>query len=420
MAIKRRQFIKRGVTFVSLSLATSHMMMQTSNAGNSVFAQASNLSGENRMLVVVQLGGGNDGLNTVVPYGNGLYYDARPMLAIPQEQVLVLDNQIGLNPNLQTFKSWYDEGKLAVVQGVGYPNPNRSHFRSTDIWETANPQTVVGTGWLGRYLDTTLCENDCTNQIPAAAVGGFLPLSLRGEQVVVPSIANLETFQFQTNQRYPQDRQAQVDAITAINEATGNGNSYDALVANTGLTAIRNADTIQTATAKYSSAVEYPQNPFASGLQLLAKLIAGGLSTQIMHVSIGGFDTHSQQAQDHAGLLQAVDSGLAAFYQDLVQLGVADDVLLMTFSEFGRRVRENGSLGTDHGTAAPMFVMGNPAQGGLFGAHPSLNASDLDDNEDMVFQVDFRSVYSTILESWLGVEPTDILGARYENLGFVK
>ncbi|HEY5596204.1 MAG TPA: DUF1501 domain-containing protein [Candidatus Bipolaricaulota bacterium] len=420
MAIKRRQFIKRGVTFVSLSLATSHMMMQTSNTGNSVFAQASNLSGENRMLVVVQLGGGNDGLNTVVPYGNGLYYDARPMLAIPQEQVLALDNQIGLNPNLKTFKSWFDEGKLAVVQGVGYPNPNRSHFRSTDIWETANPETVVGTGWLGRYLDRTLCENDCTNQIPAAAVGGLLPLSLRGEQVVVPSIANLETFQFQTNQRYPQDRQAQVDAITAINEVTGNGASYDALVANTGLTAIRNADTIQTATANYSSAVEYPQNPFASGLQLLAKLIAGGLSTQIMHVSIGGFDTHSQQAQDHVGLLQAVDTGLAAFYQDLVQMGVADDVLLMTFSEFGRRVRENGSLGTDHGTAAPMFVMGNPAQGGLFGAHPSLNASDLDDNEDMVFQVDFRSVYSTVLESWLGVEPTDVLGARYENLGFVK
>src|SRR3972149_3493724 len=156
MAIKRRQFIKRGVTFVSLSLATSHMMMQTSNTGNSVFAQASNLSGENRMLVVVQLGGGNDGLNTVVPYGNGLYYDARPMLAIPQEQVLALDNQIGLNPNLKTFKSWFDEGKLAVVQGVGYPNPNRSHFRSTDIWETANPETVVGTGWLGRYLDRTL------------------------------------------------------------------------------------------------------------------------------------------------------------------------------------------------------------------------------------------------------------------------
>jgi len=140
----------------------------------------------------------------------------------------------------------------------------------------------------------------------------------------------------------------------------------------------------------------------------------------VMHVSIGGFDTHSQQAQDHVGLLQAVDTGLAAFYQDLVQMGVADDVLLMTFSEFGRRVRENGSLGTDHGTAAPMFVMGNPAQGGLFGAHPSLNASDLDDNEDMVFQVDFRSVYSTVLESWLGVEPTDVLGARYENLGFVK
>ncbi len=149
MAMKRRDFIKRGVTFVSLSLASQHMMMQTSNAGNSVFAQASNLSQENRMLVVIQLGGGNDGLNTVVPFGDGLYYDARPQLAIPDQSVLALNNQIGFNPNLANFKQFYDEGKLALVQGVGYPNPNRSHFRSTDIWETANPETVGGTGWQG-------------------------------------------------------------------------------------------------------------------------------------------------------------------------------------------------------------------------------------------------------------------------------
>jgi len=208
MAMKRRDFIKRGVTFMSLSLASSHMMMQTSNAGNSVFAQASNLSSENRMLVVIQLGGGNDGLNTVVPYGNGLYYDARPKLAIPDESVLAIDNTIGLNPNLKNFKSLYDDGKMAIIQGVGYDNPNRSHFRSTDIWETANPETVVGTGWLGKYLDTTLCENNCANQVKAASVGRALPLSLRSEQVVVPSIESLQSFQFQTNERFPDDRDA--------------------------------------------------------------------------------------------------------------------------------------------------------------------------------------------------------------------
>lgn len=419
MAIKRRDFIKRGVTFMSLSLASSHMMMQTSNAGNSVFAQASNLSEENRMLVVVQLGGGNDGLNTVVPYGNGLYYDARPQLAIPEESVLAIDNQIGLNPNLQNFKSLFDDGKLAIVQGVGYDNPNRSHFRSTDIWETANPETVVATGWLGTYLDKTLCEAGCADQVVAASVGRALPLSLRGEQVVVPSIESLQSYQFQTNERFPEDRNAQLNAIESINERTSQGQGYGAFVASQGLSAIRSADQIQTATTKYSSTVQYPDNRFADGLKLIAQLIAGGLGTQIMHVSIGGFDTHASQAATHTELLQSVDTGLAAFYQDLIQLGVADDVLMMTFSEFGRRVRENGSLGTDHGTAAPMFILGNPAKAGLYGQHPGLGVNDLDKNGDMIYQVDFRSVYSTVLESWLGVDPADVLGQKFENLGFV-
>jgi len=419
MALKRRDFLKRGVTFVSLSLASSHMMMQTSNAGNSVFAQASNLSSENRMLVVIQMGGGNDGLNTVVPYGNGLYYDARPTLAIPESDVLTINNEIGLNPNMTNFKKFYDEGKMAIVQGVGYPNPNRSHFRSTDIWETANPETVVGSGWLGNYLDATLCESSCATGIPAASVGRALPLSLRGEQIVVPSIASLESFQFQTNERYPQDRDAQVNTVTAINESMSNGDSYGATVATTGLSAMRSADQIQEAASQYDSPVDYPQNPFAQGLQLLAQMIGGGLGTQIMHVSIGGFDTHAEQPDAHANLLNSVDTGVAAFYEDLVSMGVSDDVLLMSFSEFGRRVRENGSSGTDHGTAAPMFILGNPTVSGIYGQHPGLGVNALDNNGDMAHHVDFRSVYSTVLENWLGVDPTDILGARYENLGFV-
>jgi len=197
------------------------------------------------------------------------------------------------------------------------------------------------------------------------------------------------------------------------------GQGYGALVATQGLNAIRSADQIQTATTKYSSTVQYPDNRFADGLKLVAQLIAGDLGTQIMHVSIGGFDTHASQDAAHTELLQSVDAGVDAFYQDLIQLGVADDVLLMTFSEFGRRVRENGSLGTDHGTAAPMFILGNPVQAGLYGQHPGLGANDLDKNGDMVYQVDFRSVYSTVLESWLGVDPADVLGQKFENLGFV-
>jgi len=419
VALKRRAFIKRGVTFVSLTLATNHMMMQTSNAGDSVFAQASNLSDNGRMLIVVQLQGGNDGLNTVVPYSDGRYFDARPTLAVAAEDVLPLDSQFGLNPQLTQFKSLFDQGKLAVVQGVGYPNPNRSHFRSTDIWETANPQTVVGTGWLGNFLDQSIATNHA-DELRAVSVGRSLPLTLRGQQVVVPSIASLESFQFQTNERFPEDRNAQLKAFSAIQEATSAaGSGYRSTVAGTGLSALRSADAIQRAASHYSSTVDYPNNPFGKGLQLIAKLISGGLGTQIMHVTIGGFDTHSQQAKTHTELLQAVDGGLGALYEDLGQLGIADDVLLMSFSEFGRRVKENGSQGTDHGTAAPMFVLGNGAQGGLYGQQPGLGKNDLDKNGDLLFQVDFRSVYSTVLESWLGVDPADVLGQRFENLGFV-
>ena len=416
--LNRREFLKRGVTFVSLSLASRYMLMQVTPGHDTVFGQASTLSGNSRLLVIIQLNGGNDGLNTVIPYGTGLYYDARPKLAVPPKEILPITGQIGLHPKLPNLKKLYDAGKVAIVQGVGYPNANRSHFRSTDIWMTANPDTIEKTGWLGRYLDESIARFHGT-KLPAANIGGTLPLTLVGEKVVVPSIASLEGYQFLTDTRYPQEREKRLKLFQAINGQSFE-NAYLDYLAQTGLGAQQSADDLQTAVKKYTSKVEYPTDPFAQGLKLIAQIIAGGIGTQILYVTIGGFDTHAEQNTarvNHPILLETVDKGLDAFYRDISQMGVAEDIVMMTFSEFGRRVRENGSLGTDHGTAAPMFVLGDRVKGGLHGEHPSL--AKLDDNGDLIYTVDFRSVYATILEDWLGADAQAILGRRFEKLGLI-
>lgn len=416
--LNRREFLKRGITFVSLSLVSRSMMMQVTPGHDTVFGQASTLSGNSNLLVIIQLNGGNDGLNTVIPYGNGLYYDARPKLAVPPTDVLVLNDQLGLHPKCTSLKRLYDAGRVAIVQGVGYPNANRSHFRSTDIWMTANPDTVEKTGWLGRYLDESIARFHGV-KLPAANIGGTLPLTLVGEKVVVPSIASLESYQFLTDARYPQEREQRLQLFRAINGQPFE-NAYVEYLAQTGIGAQQSAAELQTAVKKYHSTVEYPKDPFAQGLRLIAQIIAGGIGTQILYVTIGGFDTHAEQNTarvNHPMLLDTVDKGLDAFYQDISQMGVADNIVMMTFSEFGRRVRENGSLGTDHGTAAPMLILGNRVKGGLHGEHPSLTR--LDDNGDLIYTVDFRSVYATILEDWLGADAQAVLGRKFEKLGFI-
>lgn len=416
--LNRREFLKRGITFVSLSLVSRSMMMQVTPGHDTVFGQASTLSGNSNLLVIIQLNGGNDGLNTVIPYGNGLYYDARPKLAVPPTDVLVLNDQLGLHPKCTSLKRLYDAGRVAIVQGVGYPNANRSHFRSTDIWMTANPDTVEKTGWLGRYLDESIARFHGV-KLPAANIGGTLPLTLVGEKVVVPSIASLESYQFLTDARYPQEREQRLQLFRAINGQPFE-NAYVEYLAQTGIGAQQSAAELQTAVKKYHSTVEYPKDPFAQGLRLIAQIIAGGIGTQILYVTIGGFDTHAEQNTarvNHPMLLDTVDKGLDAFYQDISQMGVADNIVMMTFSEFGRRVRENGSLGTDHGTAAPMLILGNRVKGGLHGEHPSL--TKLDDNSDLIYTVDFRSVYATILEDWLGADAQAVLGRKFEKLGFI-
>lgn len=420
MSINRREFLKRGITFVTLSLTSKYMMMQVTPGGDSVFGQASTQSESNNLLVVIQLNGGNDGLNTVIPYSNGLYYDARPSLNIAQKDVLPLNNELGLHPKLANLKKFYDGGKVAIINGVGYPNSSRSHFRGTDIWMSANPDKIERTGWLGRFLDESIARFHNV-KTPAANIGGVLPLTLRGTKVVVPSIVNLQSFQLQTDSKYAQDRANRLQLFTQLNSQPFDASVYLAYIAQTGLGAHQSAEELQQAVKKYKSAVQYPTDPFSQGLKLIAQIIAGGIGTQIMHVAIGGFDTHASQNQEkpvsHPMLLERVNAGISVFYQDLVQMGVANDVLIMTFSEFGRRVRENGSQGTDHGTAAPLFVLGNRVKGGLYGEYPSL--SKLDSVGDLIYTVDFRSVYATLLDDWLKADSKSILRGSYENLGFV-
>lgn len=411
----RRQFLKKGITFVSLSLTANYMLMAVSPGGNTVFGQASASSTSQNLLVVVQLVGGNDGLNTVIPYGDGHYYDVRPTLAVTEKDILTINGQIGLHPNLKGMKSLYDQGKLAVVQGVGYANPILSHFRATDIWESAHPEAVVGSGWLGRYLDQSIAANH-PGELPGAMVGGPLPLTLVGSKVVVPAIISLDSYKFQTDGKYPNDAPSQVATFTQINMRSANGTAVD-YVAQSALDGLNSSSALQKATANYHSTVTYANDPFSQGLKLVSQIIAGGLSTQVLYVTIGGFDTHSSQKDTHEKLLSALDTGLTAFYQDLVAQGVSKEVTIMSFSEFGRRVKENGSKGTDHGTAAPMFILGDPVKGGLYGQYPSL--SQLDSDGNLIYNVDFRSVYRTIISDWLKADPQAILAGSFENLGFI-
>lgn len=367
-----------------------------------------------RSLVVVQLSGGNDGLNTVVPYADPLYREVRPRLAVPEADLLPLDDTLALNPALAPLKARFDAGQLAVVLGVGYPNPDRSHFRSMDIWHTAEPATHATEGWLGRYLAGCACGDH--GQATAVSIGQNLPRAFWTETVPVPSFNSLETYRLQPDPYWPTDhdlRRAALEALDARHEAL---RPYTDFLGSQSLNALASVDTLQQVGGKWQTPVEYPDNAFARSLKLIAQVIAGDLGTRLLYVQLGGFDTHANQPNTHQRLLETLASGLDAFQRDLEAMGKADDVLLMTFSEFGRRVHENGSQGTDHGTAEPMFLLGTGLTGGLYGHQPSLD--DLD-NGDLRYQVDFRAVYATVLARWLGARPEPVLGSSYTPLEFL-
>ncbi|EIQ01219.1 hypothetical protein OpiT1DRAFT_05791 [Opitutaceae bacterium TAV1] len=382
------------------------------------------------ILVLVQLAGGNDGLNTVAPYQNDNYYKLRPTLGLKKEEVLDLDGRVGLHPSCTAMHELFKDGKLGVVQNVGYPNPNRSHFRSMEIWETASgSDDVLATGWIGRFLDNACAgmptDVAAANAAVAAGAGARNDPEAVHISAEVPQSFGAEqahsTFGLTLGTRGGKRDKDAVQLLEKLITCGGHGDgdhdhSNGSFLQSTMMDALVTEKKVQKVLGAYQPGASYPGNGFAGSLRNVAALIAAGLSTRVYFVSLGGFDTHNNQAPQHANLLRNLSEGLAAFQKDLESKGLADQVLTMTFSEFGRRPAENEGRGTDHGTAAPLFVMGSKLKGTMHGTEASL---DIDKRDDLAFTTDFRQVYTTVLDRWLGCPAKDILGGDYKPLEFV-
>ncbi len=416
-AFTRRAFIQRSLTMVSTCATLPLFIQRSAFAIDNPFEYRATASRpgvpDDRILVVVQLGGGNDGLNTVVPYGLRDYYNARPQLAVPEADVIrFADGRadgLGLHPSLKGLMDLYQDGKLAIYQGVGYPNPNRSHFKSMDIWHTANPRGEgQGSGWIGRYFDNA-CGGEPEPNL-CVSIGPTAPLATQGQTVQPIAFDDANLFQWSGAGLHP-DLAAEYERLNRAGVPDGVDPEAPAgFLMRTALDAQVSSDKIRDATAS-PTRVNYPGSALGRSLKMVAQMIRHGLGTRVYYTDMGGFDTHAGQSYRHAALLKQFADAIKAFYTDLEQQGDADRVLVMTFSEFGRRVKQNASAGTDHGTAAPMFIVGSGIQAGVHGAHPSL--SRLDDNGDLTYGIDFRSVYASLIDQWMGADAQAVLGERF-------
>ncbi len=404
----RREFLRLSSSGLGLlafsSFAPSFLVQST-------LASAPAPEKDRPILVLVQLAGGNDGLNTVIPFEDPNYYRLRPTLAVDRMKALAISDQAALHPGCEALQALFKEGRLGVIQNVGYPNPNRSHFRSSDIWQTASDSDhVLGTGWIGRYLD---------NACPPGKEGSREPLAVHlADQVPTSFLSERDHPMFglnadgRVNGGHPT---ALLEALVKAPNHSGAGENATYL-RQTMMDALVTEKRVQTVLGAYQTTAQYPNNGFAHSLRSVASLIAAGLPTRVYFVSLTGFDTHANQADHHQSLLNNLSESLAAFQHDLDQHGLSEQVLTMTFSEFGRRPMENESRGTDHGTAAPLFVMGAKVKAGLHGTAPDLNLAP---NQDITFTTDFRQVYGSVLDRWLGCPSKEILGREFTPLSFI-
>jgi uncharacterized protein (DUF1501 family) len=406
MSTSRRRFLQQlsAAGIVSLGARPPEFLASAAEASTD----------RGRVLVVIQLAGGNDGLNTVIPFADTEYAKARPGIAIPRDSVLKLDDDVGLHPAMTGMHDLFESGQLAVIQGVGYENPNRSHFRSMDIWHSARPEIEeTRDGWLGRAIEDE--SQFRSGSLPALALGmDRLPLALVSGRMSVPAVRDLSDYRLNLGSG-PQ-RERHVQTLTAAAQLPAAAGSELEFLRSTARTAMTSAERLSEVTKSYSAAAEYPSNGLAARLKVIAQAVAAELGTRVFYLSLGGFDTHSQQEGAHQALLTELSSAVTAFFADLGGHGLADRVMLATFSEFGRRVKENGSLGTDHGAASQMFAVGPKVGGGVHGDHPSL--TDLHQG-DLKFHTEFRSVYATLLEDWLGVASERVLGSQFPKLKLV-
>jgi len=368
------------------------------------------------ILVVIQLTGGNDSLNTLIPYGDSLYYENRNTVAVPREEVIAIDGNYGFNPAMQPIKDLYDESKVALIQGIGYPNPNRSHFRSMDIWHTCEPDKQGPEGWLGRVIRDIDPHGE--NVLTGVNFGRGLPRALAVPGVPVASVAVLETYGVLTGISEEPDRTDALDVFARMYAPTiGSGPVMDYL-GQTGLDALKGADILKTAPDRYVSSIEYADNAISKNLQGISKVLNANLGTRIFYTQHGGYDTHANQGPVHPKLWTELSQAISDFYADLVEHEVSEDVLMFVFTEFGRRVKDNGS-GTDHGSGGLAFAIGDPVKGGMYSEYPSLKESNLLEG-DLQFNVDYRGVYGSMVENWLQLDPITVVGGNFEQLDFVR
>ena len=367
------------------------------------------------VLVVLQLTGGNDYMNTVVPYGNPLYYDNRPTVNVSADRVLPLDDQVGFNPALAPIKDLYDQGDVAVVHGVGYSNPNRSHFRSMDIWHTCEPDKIGTEGWLGKVIRDLDPRGE--NVLTGVNFGRGLPRAMALPGVPVASVAVLENYGLLTAISQEEARARALDVFARMyTPAMGTGPTMDYL-GQTGLDALKGADILRTAPERYESTVEYGESAIAQNLKAISQVLLADLGTRVFYTQHGGYDTHAAEMAVHTQLWTDLSGAISCFFADLREHNVEDRVVMLVFTEFGRRVKDNGS-GSDHGSGGLSMVMGAPVKGGQYNEFPSMSEGDLLEG-DLHFNYDYRGLYGTLVERWLGLDARSVVGGSYEMLGVV-
>lgn len=427
----RREFLSAGLKGVGLVAASAYVPSFLART-----AWAAGAETDSKILVVIQLSGGNDGLNTVVPFADDLYYKARPTIGIKSGQTLKIDDHIGLHGELAPLKAEFDAGQMAVIQNVGYPNPNRSHFRSMEIWHTG--ADAIGkpevNGWLGRYFDAQCSGADPHTLADKAQIGmsfgKVMPQSFRNKSNVAVALDNPDTFQWNASgetvglakaqeaifAKLNQPAAPAMQSLATLGGITGNEPETLDFLKHTAMNAVLAGDRIRSILAKTKVRTNYPDSQLANQLQMIGKLIAGNFPTRVYYANQGGFDTHANQPGSHARLLRDVAQSIHAFNEDLRAQKNSSRVVMLAFSEFGRRVAENGSQGTDHGAAAPMFLFGEKIKGGVHGNPPDL--AHLVDG-DLRHQIDFRQVYAAVLENWLDTKSETVLGRKFEKTAVI-